>query len=209
LNHGQELKERSRRKSLFIRNESGVWAALTRQRALVEEANQRLSHQSAEAAELRVACAAVKEEAAQARAAEATAREDVTRAREEAAKACEALVPLLARVKELEEDIALVGGQRDALSAQLGMASAHVRTLENEVVTLSGAVRERDEALSGASRELEVLRAALRDRDDALRASEKAYGELRDKVVGWQTHSEGKLLTTLWLWCRGPRLVLT
>jgi hypothetical protein len=38
------------------------------------------------------------------------AREDVARAREEAAKACEDLAPLLARVKELEEDIALVGG---------------------------------------------------------------------------------------------------
>jgi hypothetical protein len=33
---------------------------------------------------------------------------------------------------------------------------------------LSGAVQERDEALSGAGWELEVLRAALRDRDDAL-----------------------------------------
>jgi hypothetical protein len=43
LNRGQELKECSRRKSLFIRNESGVWAVLTWQRALVEEANQRLS----------------------------------------------------------------------------------------------------------------------------------------------------------------------
>jgi hypothetical protein len=64
LNRGQELKERSRRKSLFIRNESGVWAALSRQRALVEEANQWLSHQSAETTELRIAYAAVKEEAA-------------------------------------------------------------------------------------------------------------------------------------------------
>jgi hypothetical protein len=43
-----------------------VWAALARQRALVEEANKRLSHQSVEAAELRVAYAAVKEEAVQA-----------------------------------------------------------------------------------------------------------------------------------------------
>jgi hypothetical protein len=43
LNHDQELKERSRHKSLFIRNESGVWAVLARQRALVEEANKRLS----------------------------------------------------------------------------------------------------------------------------------------------------------------------
>jgi hypothetical protein len=30
------------------------------------------------------------------------------------------------------------------------MASARVRTLEDEVVTLKGTVRERDEALSGA-----------------------------------------------------------
>jgi hypothetical protein len=74
------------------------------------------------------------------------------------------------------------------------MASAHVKTLESEVVMLSGTVRERDEALSGAGQEVEALRAALHDRDEALRASEKMCGELRDEVVGWQTHSEGKLL---------------
>jgi hypothetical protein len=43
-------------------------------------------------------------------------------------------------VKELKEDIALVDGQRDALNIQVGMASARVRTLESEVVTLSGTV---------------------------------------------------------------------
>jgi hypothetical protein len=48
------------------------------------------------------------------------------------------------------------------------MASACVRTLESEVVTLLGTVRERDEALSGAGREVEALRAALHDRDEAL-----------------------------------------
>jgi hypothetical protein len=64
FNHGQELKERSRRKSLFIRHESSVWAALARQRALVEEANKRLSKKSAEVDELRVVHAAVREEAA-------------------------------------------------------------------------------------------------------------------------------------------------
>jgi chromosome segregation ATPase len=95
------------------------------------------------------------------------------------------LAPLLAHVKELEEDIALVGGQRDAPNAQVGTASARIRTLESEVVALSGAVRERDEALSGAGRELEVLRAVLHDRDKALRASEKTCGEPRDEVVGW------------------------
>jgi hypothetical protein len=64
FNRGQELKEHSHHKSLFIRNESGVWVALSRQRALVEEANKRLSQWSTETAELRVAYAAVKEEAA-------------------------------------------------------------------------------------------------------------------------------------------------
>jgi chromosome segregation ATPase len=140
LNHGQELKERSCRKSLFIRNESDVWAALTRQRALVEEANQRLSRQSAEAAELRVAYAAIKEEAVQAWAAEAVAREDTTRAREEAAKAREDLVPLSARVKELEEDVALVGRYRDTLNVQIGHVTARFGALKDEVATLSGAV---------------------------------------------------------------------
>jgi hypothetical protein len=79
FDRGQELKERSRRKSLFIRHESGVWAVLTHQRALVEEANKRLSKKSAEADELRVVHAAVREEAAQAREAAAKAHEDVTK----------------------------------------------------------------------------------------------------------------------------------
>jgi hypothetical protein len=40
----------------------------------------------------------------------------MAKAWEEVSKACEDLTLLLARVKELEEDIALVGGQRDALN---------------------------------------------------------------------------------------------
>jgi hypothetical protein len=57
-----------------------VWAALVHQRALVEEDNKRLSQQSAETAELRVAYAAVKEEEVQAREAEGKAHEDTARA---------------------------------------------------------------------------------------------------------------------------------
>jgi hypothetical protein len=64
----------------------------------------------------------------------------VARAREEAAKAHEDLAPLLAHVKELEEDVALVGGQRDALNIRVRMVSTRVRTLEDEVVTLKGTV---------------------------------------------------------------------
>jgi chromosome segregation ATPase len=100
-------------------------------------------------------------------------------------------MPLLVRVKELEEYVALFGGQRDALSIQIGMASARVGTLEDEVATLKGTVQERDEALSGTGREIEMLRATIPDKDEALRASERAHEELRDEVVGWQTHAEG------------------
>jgi chromosome segregation ATPase len=117
-----------------------MWAVLAHQRALVEEANKRLSQKSTEVDELCVVHAAVREEAEQAQEAKAKAREDASRAREEAAKAREDLASLLARVKEFEEDVALVGGQRDALNIQVRMASAHVGTLEDEVVTLKGTV---------------------------------------------------------------------
>jgi chromosome segregation ATPase len=94
-------------------------------------------------------------------------------------------MPLLARVKELEEDIALVSGQRDALNVQIEMASTRVGTLENEVTTLKGMVQERDEALSGTGQEIKTLRATVRDKDETLQAAEKAREELRDEVVGW------------------------
>jgi hypothetical protein len=118
-------------------------------------------------------------------------------------------MPLLARVKELEKDVALASGQRDALNIQVGMASARIRTLEDEVVMLKGTVRERDEALSGTGREIEALRVAVHDKDEALRASEKACGELRDEVMGLQTHSECKPLVVFCLWHWGPRIMLT
>jgi uncharacterized protein (DUF3084 family) len=83
-----------------------VWVALPRQRALFEEANKWLSKKSTEADELHVTHAALREEATQAREARTKVREDTTKAQEEAAKTCEDHAPLLARVKELEEDIA-------------------------------------------------------------------------------------------------------
>jgi hypothetical protein len=110
FDRGQELKERSRHKSLFIHHKSGVWAALPRQWALVEEANKRLSKKSVEADELRVTHAAFREEEAQARDVAVKAREDANKAQEEAAKTHEDHALLLACVKELQEDVALVSG---------------------------------------------------------------------------------------------------
>jgi chromosome segregation ATPase len=86
-------------------------------------------------------------------------------------------------VKELEEDVALVSSQRDALDVQIGMASAHVGILENEVATLKGTIQERDKALSSTGREIEMLRATIRDKDKALQAAGKARDELRDEIV--------------------------
>jgi chromosome segregation ATPase len=97
-------------------------------------------------------------------------------------------------VKELEEDVALVSGQHDALNVQIGLASARVRTLTKEVKTLKETVQKRDEALSGTDQEIETLRATVHDKDEALWAVEKAHGELWDHIVGWQTHAEGKFL---------------
>jgi chromosome segregation ATPase len=81
-------------------------------------------------------------------------------------------------VKELEEDVALVSGQRDALNVQIGLVFARIETLTEEVTTLKDTVRERDEALLGTGREIETLRATVYDKDEALRAVEKAHGEL-------------------------------
>jgi chromosome segregation ATPase len=157
-----------------------------------QEANKWLFTRCAEADELRVVHATLKEEAAQAWDAAAKAHDDATKAREEAAKAHEDLAPLLVRVKELKEDVALVSGQRDAINVQIGLASTHIGTLTKEVTTLKETIRERDKALSGTGREIETLRVI--DKNKALRAVEKAHGELRDQIVGWQTHAEGKLL---------------
>jgi hypothetical protein len=66
--------------------------------------------------------------------------------------------------------------------------------LTEEVETLKGIIRERDEALLGIGREIETLRVVVSDQGEALRVAEKACGELRDEIVGWQTHAEGKLL---------------
>jgi hypothetical protein len=80
-----------------------MWAALSQQRVLVEEAQKRLSDRNVEMAELRVAYVVVKEEAMQAWAAEAVMRTDMDKAREEAAQTRRDLKPLSGRVKELEE----------------------------------------------------------------------------------------------------------
>jgi hypothetical protein len=46
----------------------------------------------------------------------------------------------LAHVKELEKDVALVSGQRDALNVQIELVSARLETLQDEVMALKETV---------------------------------------------------------------------
>ena len=78
---------------MLLCQEKDVWDQLGQQKDLLANANKLLSAWSAEAEDLRLRCADMKAEAA-------TAREQVA--------------PLAARVKELEEELTRVAGERDA-----------------------------------------------------------------------------------------------
>jgi hypothetical protein len=57
--------------------------------------------------------------------------------------------------------------------------------LKDEVTTLSGVIWEKDEALSNADREIEVLRATVCGKDETLQALERTCRGLRGEAVGW------------------------
>ena len=88
----QELETRSLGKSVFLRRERDVWDQLQRQKGLLAGAKKLLAVRSAEVEDLRLRCVDMKAEAAM--------------AREQAA-------PLAARIKELEEELTRVAGERD------------------------------------------------------------------------------------------------
>ena len=88
----QELEARSLGKLLFLWWERDVWDQLRQQKDLLANANELLSTRSAEVEDLRLRCADMKAEAA-------TAREQAA--------------PLAARIKELEEELTRVAGERD------------------------------------------------------------------------------------------------
>ena len=88
----QELETRSLGKSVFLRRERGVWDQLHRQKGLLANANELLLARSAEVEDLRLRYADIKVEAA-------TNREQA--------------IPLAARIKELEEELTRMVGERD------------------------------------------------------------------------------------------------
>ena len=65
-------------KSLFLHHESSIWESLRLQWATLTEANEHLTQQSAEAADLRLLCDELKSEAAVARTEAASARTEAS-----------------------------------------------------------------------------------------------------------------------------------
>ena len=93
----QELETRPLGKSLFLRRERNFWDQLRQQKDLLTNANKLLSAQSAEVEDLRLRCADMKAEA------------DMTR---------EQAAPLVVQIKELEEELTWVAGERDTFRSQ-------------------------------------------------------------------------------------------
>jgi hypothetical protein len=85
----QELADMSAAKSLFLRCESSVWESLRQQGVVLAEANERLTQQSAEVADLRLLCEELKSYAAAARTEAASARMEASSAREQVASQAE------------------------------------------------------------------------------------------------------------------------
>ena len=121
----QELEARSLGKSLFLRQERDVWDQLGQQKDLLASANELLSARSVEV-EDRLRCADMKAEAA-------TVQEQAA--------------PLAARVKELEEELTRVTGERDILLSRVEEATVSAKSVAAQLGETKGAL---DEALKAA-----------------------------------------------------------
>ena len=139
----QEFEARSLEKSLFLRQERDVWDQLGQQRDLLANANKLLLARTAEAEDIHLHCADMRAEAA-------TAREQVA--------------PLAARVKELEEEVTRVAGERDALLSRVEEAMVSAKSVAAQLGETKGALDE-------------ALKAAEASRVDALAWKEKFEGK--------------------------------
>ena len=113
----QELEARSLGKSLLLRRERDVWDQLRQQKDLLANANELLSARSAKVEDLCLRCADMKAE--------------VATAREQAA-------PLAARIKELEEELTRVAGERDTFRSQAEEATTSAKAIAGQLGTEQG-----------------------------------------------------------------------
>ena len=101
----QELETRSLGKSLFLRRERGVWEQLRWQKGLLADAQELLSVRSAEVEDLRLRCVDLKAEVAMAK---------------------EQSAPLVAKIKELEEE-------RDSFRSRAQEATASAKATAGQL----------------------------------------------------------------------------
>ena len=135
---------------MFLWRERNVWDQLRQQKDLLAGANELLLAQSTEVEDLRLRCADMMAEAA-------TAQEQVA--------------PLVARVKELEEELTWVAGDQDAFWSQAEEATTSAKALAGQLGAEQGAHLLMNGALA------EALKVAEAFRVEALAWKEKAEGE--------------------------------
>ena len=146
----QELETRSLGKSVFLRRERGIWDQLQWQKGLLASSNELLSAWSADVEDLHLRCADAKVEAA-------TAQTQ--------------LAPLVARVKELEEELTRAVSDRDAFRGRATDATASATALAGQ--------------LEAEQRAHQLTKGAL---DEALATAEAS----QTKAIVWRGTVEGE-----------------
>ena len=130
---------------MFLRREMGVWEQLRRQKGLLADAQELLSVRSAKVEDLRLRCVDLKAE--------------VAMAKEQAA-------PLVAKIKELEEE-------RDSLKSRAQEAMASAKVTAGQLGTEQSEHRLMKVVLA------EATKAAEASRVEALAWKNKAEGKFR------------------------------
>ncbi|XP_066365605.1 uncharacterized protein [Miscanthus floridulus] len=138
----RELETRSLGKSVFLRNERDIWDQLRRQKGLLADAQGLLSARSAEVEDLRLRCADIQAELAMAK---------------------EQSAPLVAKIKELEEE-------RDSFRLRAQEATASAKATAGQ--------------LGAEQREHQATKVALAEATKAAEAS-------RVEVSAWKGKAEG------------------
>ena len=108
----QELEAWSLGKSIFLQQERDVWDQLRWQTDLLANANELLSARRAEVEDLRLCCADMKVEAA---------------------TTWEEAAPLVARIKELEEELTRVAGERETFRSWAEEATASAKAIAGQL----------------------------------------------------------------------------
>ena len=135
---------------MFLRQERDIWDQLGQQRDLLANTNKLLSAWSVEAEDLHLRCADM---------------------RAEAATAWEQVAPLAVRVKELEEEVTRVAGERDTSRSRAEQEAPSAKAVTGQLEVDKGAHLLTKGALAEAVKVVETSRV------EALAWKEKGEGE--------------------------------